>query len=47
MIWLGELLYPDYVTYDLQEKVTEFYGLFYHHNLSAEGYAALTANALR
>lgn len=47
MIWLGDLLYPDYVTYDLQEKVTEFYDLFYHHNLSAEGYAALTANALR
>lgn len=47
MIWLVDLLYPEYVDYDLQEKVTEFYELFYGYELSDADYAELTSNALR
>ena len=46
MLWLGALLYPDYAEYDLQEKVTEYYGLFYGYELTDADYAALTANSL-
>lgn len=46
MLWLGTLLYPDYAEYDLQEKVTEYYGLFYGYELTDADYAALTANSL-
>ena len=28
ILWLGDLLYPEYVDYDLQEEVTEYYQLF-------------------
>lgn len=45
MLWLGELLYPQFVTYDLQEKVTEYYALFYGCNLTDEMYQQLTENA--
>ncbi len=47
MLWLGELLYPDYADYDLQEKVTEYYELFYGYELSDADYQDLTAGALR
>ena len=47
MIWLAELLYPDYTDYELQEKVTEYYGLFYGYDLSDEDYRELTDGALR
>lgn len=46
MLWLGTLLYPDYVDYDLQAKVTEYYKLFYGCDLTADMYAELTAGAL-
>jgi iron complex transport system substrate-binding protein len=46
MLWLGELLYPDYTEYDLQEKVTEYYKLFYGCDLTDEMYQALMENAL-
>ena len=46
MLWLGQLLYPEYVRYDLQAKVTEYYQLFYGCELTAEMYQALMANAL-
>lgn len=46
MLWLGALLYPDYAEYDLQEKVTEYYGLFYGYELTDADYGALTENAL-
>ena len=41
MLWLGELLYPGYAEYDLQEKVTEYYRLFYGCDLTAEMYQEL------
>ena len=47
MVWLGAILYPDDIGYDLQEKVTEYYRLFYGCELSDSDYAALTANALK
>ena len=46
LLWLGELLYPDYVTYDLQEEVTEYYKLFYGCDLTDEMYQELVVNAL-
>ena len=45
MLWLGELLYPDYAEYDLQEKVTEYYKLFYGCDLTAEMYQELMADS--
>ena len=45
MLWLGELLYPGYAEYDLQEKVTEYYRLFYGCDLTAEMYQELMAGS--
>ena len=47
MLWLCSLLYPDYCSYDLQETVTEYYSIFYGHELTAEEYSLLTADSLR
>lgn len=47
MVWLTALLYPDYVDYDLQEVVTEYYQMFYGYELSDAEYKAMTANALK
>ena len=44
MLWLGELLYPGYAEYDLQEKVTEYYKLFYGCDLTSEMYQNLIAD---
>jgi len=46
MLWLGELLYPEYTEYDLQEEVTAYYKLFYGCDLTDEMYQRLTADAL-
>lgn len=46
MLWLGELLYPNYTDYDLQEKVTEYYKIFYGCELTEEMYHNLMANAM-
>lgn len=46
MLWLGQLLYPDYTEYDLQEEVTTYYQLFYGCELTEEMYQQLLANAL-
>ena len=46
MLWLGALLYPDYVNYDLQEAVTEYYKVFYNCELTDEMYEALVENAI-
>ncbi|MDO5845687.1 MAG: ABC transporter substrate-binding protein [Methanocorpusculum sp.] len=47
LMWLGNLFYPDVFNYDLQTKVTEFYSLFFHYNLSASEYADLTKYSLK
>lgn len=46
ILWLGQLLYPEYVEYNLQEKITEYYKLFYGCQLTDEMYASLVENAL-
>ena len=45
MLWLGELLYPGYTEYDLQEKVTEYYKLFYGCDLTDAMYQELMADS--
>lgn len=46
LLWLGELLYPEYTQYDLQEEVTEYYKLFYGCDLTEEMYLNLMENAM-
>lgn len=46
MLWLGALLYPDYIEYDLQGEVTEYYKLFYNCDLTDEMYQNLMQDAL-
>ena len=46
MLWLGELLYPEYTEYDLQEEVIEYYKLFYGCELTEEMYRNLVENSL-
>ena len=46
MVWLTALLYPDYVDFDLQELVTEYYAVFYGYELSDAEYKEMTADAL-
>ena len=45
MLWLGQLLYPEYTQYDLQTEVTEYYKLFYGCNLTEEMYQNLIADS--
>ena len=46
LLWLGAVLYPDYIQYDLQEEVTEYYKLFYNCELTDAMYNELMKNAL-
>lgn len=46
MLWLGQLLYPDYAEYDLQEEVTAYYKLFYNCELTDGMYQKLITKAL-
>lgn len=46
MLWLGDLLYPEYSEYDLQTAVTEYYRLFYGCDLTDDMYQELMTNAL-
>lgn len=46
MLWLGELLYPEYTEYDLQTEVTQYYKLFYGCDLTDEMYQNLLTDAL-
>lgn len=46
MLWLGKLLYPEIATYDMYEKASEFYELFYHCTLTQEQYSELIKNSL-
>ena len=45
MLWLGQLLYPEYTEYDLQAEITEYYQLFYGCELTDEMYQHLIINA--
>ncbi len=45
--WLGNLLYPEVFTYDLEKEVKEFYAKFYHHELSPVEVKKMLANCTR
>lgn len=44
--WVGNLLYPELYTFDIQAKVKEFYKLFYHFDLSDAQLQELMKHAL-
>lgn len=46
LIWLGELLYPEYAEYDLKAEVKDYYKLFYECDLTDEMYDDLVDKAL-
>lgn len=46
MMWMSKLLYPDAADFDLYEKVSEYYKLFYHCDLTEEQYNELVANSI-
>lgn len=47
LLWMGDVLYPDDVDYDLYEEVKEYFSLFYHTELSREQFDALMVNSAR
>ncbi len=46
MLWMGAVLYPDAIDYDLFEEVHNYYDMFYHCDLSEEQFEALMENSL-
>ena len=46
MMWMAQLLYPETSGYNLYESVKEYYGLFYHCELTEEQYEELIANSI-
>ena len=46
MQWMAKVLYPDAAEYDMYETTQTYFQLFYHCDLTAEQYAALTAHSL-
>lgn len=46
MIWLTQLLYPEYAQYDMEQEVKEYYELFYHCDLTTEQYEKLVQNSI-
>lgn len=46
MLWMTEVLYPEYTDYDLYEEVSAFYHLFFHCEINREQYDALVANSI-
>ena len=46
MQWMAKVLYPDEADYDMYETTQTYFQLFYHCDLTAEQYAALTAHSL-
>jgi len=45
MIWLGNMFYPDVFNYNVEDKVKEFYSLFFWYDLSDSDYDQLTIYA--
>lgn len=45
MQWMAKVLYPDAADYDMYETTQTYFQLFYHCDLTAEQYAALTAHS--
>lgn len=45
MIWLGNLYYPEVFDYNVDDRVKEYYSLFYHYDLSDEDLSELMVYA--
>ena len=45
MLWLGDILYPEYIDYNLKEEVKKYYKMFYGCKLTDEMYLSLIENA--
>lgn len=41
ILWMSDLLYPELVSFDLYETVSQYFSLFYHHDLTPEAFDAL------
>ncbi len=46
MMWYTELLYKDYINYDFESKVKQYFEMFYHKKLTDETYLNLIKNSL-
>ena len=46
MVWLSRTLYPDVFSDTAKDAVTEYFKLFYNHELTDAEYVALTANSV-
>ncbi|MDR2734122.1 MAG: ABC transporter substrate-binding protein [Spirochaetota bacterium] len=46
ILWMGQVLYPQYADYDLYAETREYYRLFYGYDLSRERFDRLTARAI-
>ena len=46
LMWYSEVLYGEYVDYDLETRVKEYYQMFYHQELSDTQYDNLVANSI-
>lgn len=46
MMWMAKLLYPEEADYDLYEKVSEYFDLFYHCSLSKEQFDSMMQNSI-
>jgi iron complex transport system substrate-binding protein len=47
LIWLSNLLYPDYFRIDIKAETRKFYALFYHKKLTDAGLDKVLFNAVR
>lgn len=47
VLWMGNLLYPDYFPLDIREETRAFYRLFYNQALTGEQIDALLAGAVK
>lgn len=46
MLWLGALLYPEHVEYDLYTETARYYSLFYHCDLTYAQFTALVDDSI-
>lgn len=46
-LWCGNLVYPDYYDYDMEETTKEFFDLFYHYDLSHEEYTTMLSHSVK
>ena len=46
MMWMSQLLYPETARYDLYEAVKEYFGLFYHADITRDQFDALMQHSM-